>query len=134
MQFVYLNFVTNSDTLIGEFALSAAQQNDPQMEFEFLKSTSADAIQACWATGSGNTLSSFAAHSNGCFPSTDSTTDVFTSAITGGDTVRAGFETFEPVSVPEPPSLLLLFSGLLGLAGLAGWRRRSALARPSERR
>jgi hypothetical protein len=124
VQFVYLNFITNSNTLISEFGLSPADLADPQMLFEFMKTANTDIIQACYAFGTGNTLASFSVTAgSGCFGNTFSSTNVFNTQP-GGDTVRAGFEAFDPV--PEPPSLLLLFSGLLGLAGLAGWRRREA--------
>jgi len=124
VQFVYLNFITNSNTLISEFALSSAQLADPQFMFEFLKAANTNVIDACYAFGMGNTLLSFNAAPT-CFAATDSSTDVFTSSITGGDTVRAGFETFDPVpvSVSEPPSLMLMAVGLFALC--LGLRRRA---------
>jgi hypothetical protein len=45
--------------------------------------------------------------------------------FTNHELVLPGFEAFDPV--PEPPSFLLLFSGVLGLAGLAGRRRRASI-------
>lgn len=114
VQFVYSNFITNSNTLISEFGLSAAELADPQFLFEFTKAANTDVIDACYAFGSGNTLPFSVTPT--CFASTDSGTDVFTTLVTGGDTVQAGFETFEPVS--EPSSLLLMAAGLFALGGL----------------
>jgi hypothetical protein len=121
VQFVFLNFITNGNTLISEFGLSQADLSDPQFLFEFMKAANTNVIDACFAFGHGNTLLSFTG-SLGCFGSTDASTDVFTTAVIGGDTVRAGFTTFQPVAVPEPPSLLLMASGLLALGGFASRR------------
>jgi hypothetical protein len=124
VQFVYLNFITNSNTLISEFGLSPAELADPQFVFEFTKAANTDVIDGCYAFGSGNTLLSFNGGTPICFGSTNSSTDVFTTAVAGGDTVRAGFVTFEPAAVaPEPPSLLLMAMGLAGLSMVLRTRR-----------
>jgi hypothetical protein len=131
VQFVFLDFITNGATLISEFGLSAADLADPQFVFEFEKAANTNVIDACYAAGTGNTLASFGTVPT-CFASTDVNSDVFTSQP-GGDTVRAAFDIFEPVSstsVPEPSSLPLLAIGLLVLGGLACRQRRSADQRP----
>ena len=83
VQFVYLNFITNNDTLISEFGLSLTELGDPQFLFEFMKAANTDIIDACYEFGMGNTLLQFNVAPT-CFASTDSSTDVFTALITGG--------------------------------------------------
>jgi hypothetical protein len=120
VQFVFLNFITNGATLISEFGLNSADLADPQFVFAFAKDANTNVIDACFAFGHGNTLVSFTGTLD-CFGSTDSSSDVFTTQP-GGDTVRAAFDIFEPVSttsVPEPSSLPLLAIGLLSFGGLA---------------
>jgi hypothetical protein len=87
MQFVYLNFITNSDTLIGEFGLTAAELADPQFLLEFTKAANTNVIDACVAFGTGNTLLSFSATPT-CFASTDASTDVFTTLAGGIPSAR----------------------------------------------
>jgi hypothetical protein len=96
VQFVYLNFLNNSNTLIDKFGLSSAELADPQFEFEFTKAANTNVIDANYAFGTGNTLTTFNGTST-FLASTGTNTDVFTTLVTDGDTVRAGFETFEPV-------------------------------------
>jgi len=119
LQLFWGDFVNNTETLINQVQLSAAQLANSQIEFEFTKGANSDVINAFYGLGSGNTLGSF----NGSLTSldsTDSATDVFTSSL---QTVQAGVEAFDPVAaVPEPSSLMQICGGLLGLA--LAWRRR----------
>ena len=119
LQFVWLDYINNANTLIDEVALSAADLLNPMLDLEFTKaSASSDSVCGSFSLGSGNSLGSFtgASVSLGC---TGSTTDVFNTVENGGNTVQAGINAFEPVSrVPEPSSLALLGSGIFALAGL----------------
>jgi hypothetical protein len=137
LQFVSLSFIHDTSTVIKQVALTTAERADPQLEFEFTKAASTDFISASYAFGSGNTLGTFHAALRGGLGSTNTSTDVFTSTL---QTVQPGFETFDPVPppaplmaadavntsapvpAPEPPSLLLMGSGLLLL--LVGLARR----------
>jgi hypothetical protein len=121
IQFVWLNYITNTDALISEVELSAAQLANAQLEFEFTKPANSDVISGFYALGSGNTLASFSGALTS-LGSTGSTTDVFTASL---QTVQAGINAFQPVSVPEPSSVTLVFGGLLALGGLAWGRRRA---------
>jgi len=129
LQFYWADFANNTQALIAEVALTPAELADQQILLEFQKSASSDAISALYSFGAGNTLGTFVGTPLASLGTTSAATDVFTAT---NQFVLPGFEAFDPV--PEPPSLLLLFSGLLGLAGLAEWRRQSAFARASERR
>ena len=90
VQFVYLNFITNSDALISQFGLSPTDLAAPQFEFEFMKAANTDVIGACYAFGSGNTLGSFMG-TGSCFGSTDSSTDVFNHLSYRGGYRTGGF-------------------------------------------
>jgi len=52
------------------------------------------------------------------FGSTDSSTDVFTTLVAAGDTVRPGFETFEPATAPAPATWAMVLAGFAGLGFL----------------
>ena len=116
------DFFNNTEALIGEVALTPAELANPQLLLEFTKSANSDAITANFSFGTGNTLGSFVGTPMASLGTTTAVTDVFTAA---NQFVLPGFQAFDPVAVatPEPPSLMLLYSGLLGLAGLAKWRR-----------
>ncbi len=121
LQFFWGDFLNNTEALIGQVALTAAELADPQLLLEFTKSASSDAVSASYSFGTGNTISSFVGTPLASLGTTTAATDVFTAA---NQFVLPGFAAFDPVAAPEAPSLMLLYSGLLGLAGLAKWRRR----------
>jgi hypothetical protein len=121
LQFFWGDFLNNTEALISEVALTPAELADPQLLLEFTKSANSDAITASYSFGTGNTIGGFVGTPLASLGTTTAATDVFTAA---NQFVLPGFEAFDPVAAPEPPSLMLLYSGLLGLAGLARWRRR----------
>ena len=130
LQFVWSDYVNNTNALISEVTITPAEvTGNTQLLLEFIKNGGTDQISADYSFGAGNTLGTFVGTPLASLGTTSAATDVFTAT---NQFVLPGFEAFDPV--PEPPSLLLLFSGLLGLAGLAEWRRQSAFARASERR
>jgi hypothetical protein len=105
-----LNDLNDTFTLLNKVGLTAAQLLNPQIEFEFEKdSASSDVIDAYYALGSGNTLSSFTGSLT--FFGDTSTADVFTSLGTDHETLEAGIDVHD--SVPEPSSLALWGSSLL---------------------
>jgi hypothetical protein len=114
LQFVWLNYITDTDLLINEVELGST--TDAQLEFEFTHALGTDDICGSYATGDGNTLATFSGTltSLGC---TTSATDVFNTTELGGQTVEAGINVFDPV--PEPSSLVLMCSVLLVLGPLA---------------
>jgi len=125
IQFVWSDFINNTNTVIDEIQLSASDLSNPILEFEYTKASgTSDSICGSYALGSGNTLGTF----NGTLTQlgcTNSATDVFNTVETGGNTVQAGITAFAPV--PEPSSLAMLWSGLLALGGCAWLCRRRLL-------
>jgi hypothetical protein len=118
MQFVWEDRVNNTEALIAQFKLTPTELAAPQVVLDLTNALSGGGlVTAAYAFGSFSSLP----NSFTVLGTAGPTTDVFTAA---NQFVLPGFEAFDPV--PEPPSLLLLFSGLLGLAGLAGWRRHEA--------
>lgn len=119
LQFFWADYVNDTDALISQIQLTSTELSDPQLALEFTKSANSDAVTASFAFGTFSGLGGISFTSLG---TTDASTDVFTTA---NEFVLPGFEAFDPVTaVPEPPSLLLLVSGLIGFAGLAARRRR----------
>jgi len=105
---------------IGQMTPTAADLANAQVMLEFTKPANSDAITGMVSFGNSTTLDDFVGTPPVSLGTTTAATDVFTAA---NQFVLSGFEAFDPVATPAPPSLLLLYSGLLGLAGLAKWRR-----------
>jgi len=122
LQFVFSDHLNNTNTLIGAMTPTPADLANPQLLMVFSKPANSDAITAMVSFGTSNTLDDFVGTPMASLGTTTAATDVYTAA---NQFVLPGFEAFDPVAAPEAPSLLLLYSGLLGLAGLAKWRRRS---------
>jgi hypothetical protein len=121
IQFVWLDYINDTDALIDEVVLSPAELLNSQIEFSFTKSSSSsDVICGSYALGTGNTLGTFSSSVTGNLGCTDAATDVFNTTETGGNTVQAALNAFDPITpVPEPSSFVLMGSALLGLVGLA---------------
>ncbi len=106
LQFFWGNFITNTDALIAQVTLTAAQLAAPQLELQLSKAASSDVVTAAFAFGSGTSLASFTG-ALATLGSTTGATDLFTPSL---QAVQAGIEAFDPV--PEPPALLLLLGAI----------------------
>lgn len=100
IRFLHFDFAANTVTLLGQTALVPDSHTTISLMLE-KGSTNSDAVTA------------FYAYDGGSFTQLSGTMNIFN----GEDFTRAQFIAFEPAPVPEPATMLLLGSGLIGLAG-----------------